>query len=90
MKYVKNKYAITVLVFIIYSLFLDENDVFKIRENKSKLKELEEIERASIDHLEATYNTLEKLKQIENVEHYARSKKFFKKDNEDIFVISYE
>ncbi len=90
MKYVKNKYAITVLVFIIYSLFLDENDIFKIRENKSKLKELEEIERASIDHLEDTYNTLEKLKQIENVEHYARSKKFFKKDNEDIFVISYE
>jgi hypothetical protein len=90
MKYVKNKYAITVLVFIIYSLFLDENDIFKIRENKSKLRELEEIERASIDHLEDTYNTLEKLKQIENVEHYARSKKFFKKDNEDIFVISYE
>ena len=90
MKYVKNKYAITVLVFIIYSLFLDENDIFKIRENKSKLKELEEIERASIDHLEDTYSTLEKLKQIENVEHYARSKKFFKKDNEDIFVISYE
>ena len=31
-----------------------------------------------------------KLNQINYLESYARSKKFFKKDNEEIFVISYK
>ena len=90
MTYIKNKYIITVLIFIAYSLFLDENDIFKINENRLKLAELEEIEKSNQIHLDETLHTLENLKQIDNIEHFARSKKFFKKDDEEIFVLSFE
>lgn len=34
--------------------------------------------------------TLDKLKYLSEVERFAREKKFFKKDDEDVFVIFYE
>ncbi len=40
--------------------------------------------------LNDTKNTYLKLNKLNYLESYARSEKFFKKDNEEIFVISYE
>ena len=88
--YLKNKYGLTLFVFLIYVLFLDDLDVFSIISQKQKLNKLE-IQRDDMkNQLISTRSTLRKLNKINYLEAYARSEKFFKKENEEIFVISYK
>ncbi|MBC9811944.1 hypothetical protein H9Y05_05580 [Crocinitomicaceae bacterium CZZ-1] len=89
-KYFRNKYAVAIGLFVIYTLFLDDVDVFTVIRQNSKLSELEEQKVITQQQLEETRETLKKLESIGGLERYAREKKLFKKDDEDIFVISYE
>jgi cell division protein FtsB len=88
--FVKNKYFITSLAFAIYFLFLDDLDIITIINQKGKLSKLESQRNLLAEDLKETKNTLRKLKNLNYLESYARSQKFFKKDDEDIFVITYE
>lgn len=88
--YLKNKYILTITVFVLYGLFLDDVDVFTIVRQKSKLNQLEAQKEMVQEQLAQTRSTYKKLKYPSEVERYAREKKLFKKDNEDVFVISYE
>jgi cell division protein FtsB len=84
----KNRFAITGIIFIIWLLFFDRNDLisqYKISRELTKLEEekkffLEEIKKdqEKLSELRTNYKTLEK---------FAREKYLMKKDNEDIFVI---
>lgn len=56
----------------------------------SQLKELEKDTAEIQAELNKTLSTLEKLKYRSEVERFARENKYFKKDNEDVFVIFYE
>jgi hypothetical protein len=40
--------------------------------------------------LSETKNILSKIENLDNLEAYAREKKYFKKDDEEIFVITYK
>jgi cell division protein DivIC len=89
-KYIKNKYGLTIFIFLIYVLFLDDLDIFSIISQKQKLNKLE-IQRDEMkNQLTSNRSTLRKLNKINYLEAYARSEKFFKKENEEIFVISYK
>ena len=89
-KYLKNKYGLTLFVFFIYVLFLDDLDIFSIISQKQKLNKLE-IQRDDMKtQLISTRLTLRKLNKINYLESYARSQKFFKKDEEEIFIITYK
>ncbi len=88
--YLKNKYGLTLFVFLIYVLFLDDLDVFSIISQKQKLNKLEIQINDMRNQLISTRFTLRKLNKINYLEAYARSEKFFKKENEEIFVISYK
>lgn len=88
--YLKNKYIITIIVFVFYGLFLDDIDIFTIVRQKSRLNQLETQKEMVQEQLAQTRSTYKKLKYPSEVERYAREKKLFKKDNEDVFVISYE
>jgi len=88
--HLKNKYIVTIIVFVLYGLFLDDIDVFTIIRQKSKLSQLESQKKEVSRQLIETRSTLKKLKYPSEVERYAREKKLFKKDDEDVFVISYE
>lgn len=88
--YFKNKYILAISVFVVYSLFLDDVDIFTVIRQNIKLSELEsQKQQVQSDYIQ-TKSTLEKLKYTSGLEKYAREKKFFKKDDEDVFVISYE
>lgn len=89
-KWVKNKFLVTTIVFFLYALFLDDWDVFQLIKQNIKLTELNEQRMKTKKELDRTINTLNKLKTPNGIEAFAREEKFFKKDNEDIFVISYE
>ncbi len=75
---------------MIYALFLDDTDIFTIVNHNSKLRKLEQAKEETSEKLESTTQLLKKLKYEDALESYAREKKLFKLDNEDIFMISYE
>ena len=87
LRYLKNKFLLTTSIFFVFTLFLDEQDIFSIFSQRQKLNKLslkkEEIKSKLIE----TRNTLNQLNKISEIERYAREKKYFKKDNEDLFVI---
>ena len=63
-KYLKNKYGLTLFVFLIYVLFLDDLDIFSIISQKQKLNKLE-IQRDDMkNQLISTTSTLRKLNKI--------------------------
>ena len=88
--FMKNKYVFTAVLFLLYALFLDDVDIFSIVRYNNKLAQLEKSKGKVELQLEETKVTLEELKNISGKERYARERKFFKKDYEDIFVITYE
>jgi hypothetical protein len=75
------------VIFAVYTLFLDENDIFTLLNQRSKLRELNVKKVEMSAQLQEVQYTLSKLKYKSEVERFARENKFFKKDNEAIFVI---
>ncbi len=73
-----------------YIFFIDSHDVFFISNQKNKLKELQTRNNKMKKQLSETKNVLKKIKNLDYLEAYAREKKFFKKDEEEIFVITYK
>ncbi|MFA7273810.1 MAG: hypothetical protein WC044_08070 [Crocinitomicaceae bacterium] len=88
--YLKNKFIFTGILFLLYALFLDDMDVFSMVRHTRKLNQIEASREEVKAKLADTEKTLEELKTLSGKERYARENKFFKKDNEDIFVITYE
>lgn len=74
-------------MFFVYSMFLDENDIFTMITNTNKLSQLETKKVELNEELKTTTETLKKLKSNSEVERFAREKKYFKMDDEDVFVI---
>jgi cell division protein DivIC len=89
-KYIRNKYFIATCIFLIYSLFLDDIDLFTIIDQKQKLSKLGATHSELQSKLNETKISLSKINNRSELEHYAREVKLFKKENEEIFVISYE
>jgi len=86
-KFLKNKFTITTSIFLIYVLFLDDNDIFTVYSNINKRNSLSAQNKEVKLKLEQNRTALQHLNQTYYLEHYARSKKFFKASDEDIFVI---
>lgn len=88
-KYIlKNKYYLTSILFLIWMLFLDRNDIItQVRHmvslrgiNQDKEYYREEIEKINKDLRELTSNK-------EQLEKFARENYLMKKEGEDIFII---
>ena len=86
----RNKFLLAITIFFVYALFLDENDIFTIISQSNKLSSLKAETNEMNQNLKETQRILNRLKYSAEVEKYAREKKLFKKDDEDIFVIFYE
>lgn len=69
---------------------MDDIDLFSMISHSNKLRRLEASKTEVSEKLRKTKRILRQLHYSSEVERYAREEKFFKKDNEDIFVISYE
>jgi cell division protein DivIC len=85
--YFKNKYLLTFTLFTLYALFLDDEDMFTLISQNSKLNKIKADQELIDQKLIKTTTTLKKLNYISELERYAREEKLFKKDNEDIFII---
>ncbi|WP_299204115.1 septum formation initiator family protein [Brumimicrobium sp.] len=90
LKVFKNKYILTFTIFVLYTLFLDDVDIFNVVRQKVKLNKLEQEKVDLLEKFTETKLTLEQLDDNEALERFAREQKLFKRDNEDIFVIVQE
>ena len=84
----RNKYFIVGFLFIIWIVFLDENNLVLLNQQQSKLEKNQEI----IDSLENEISEMEdKLERLNNdqkeLEKFARENFLMKKENEDIIII---
>ncbi len=89
-KYFKNKYLVTFLVFFFYGMFLDDNDIFDIIKDQITLSKLNEEKEIIDKKLNKTKLILKRLRYNSELEKYARENKLFKRENEDIFIITYK
>ncbi|MCC5924687.1 MAG: hypothetical protein JJT77_12960 [Crocinitomicaceae bacterium] len=87
LKYFKNKYILTGSLFLFYMLFLEEVDIFAITRQRIKYNSLKQEKEDASQKLFETQEMLEQLNQLSAIERFAREVKFFKKDDEDIFII---
>lgn len=90
LKYFRNKYLLTFTLFTLYALFLDDEDMFTLISQNSKLNKIEADQVLIDQKLEKTTRVLKQLNYTSELERYAREEKLFKKDDEDIFIISNE
>jgi hypothetical protein len=65
-------------------------DIFSIIGQNQKLNRLRKSKVEVEIELKKAQNTVKKLRYPSALETFAREKKLFKRDNEDIFVVSYE
>jgi cell division protein FtsB len=86
--YVKNKFILTILIFIIWLLFVDHNNLIDRAQELRRLRQLESDKTYYIERIDKDSKRLEQLKtNNKNLEKFAREQYLMKKDDEDIFVI---
>lgn len=86
--WLKNKYGLTLLVFLVWLTFFDHNDLFVQMERRSELRELEKGQAYYTEQIELMRRELKTLNENPaSLEKAAREKYFMKKDHEDIFLI---
>jgi cell division protein DivIC len=86
--YVKNKFILTILIFIVWLLFFDRNNLIDRVQEMNHLRQLEKDKKYYIERIDNDSKRLEQLRtNNKNLEKFAREQYLMKKDNEDIFVI---
>ncbi len=90
-KIFRNKYILTLIVFIVWLLVFDRNNLI---DRRKYLKALDEMEEQKAYYIEKIRNDSTRLYELrtdaENLEKFAREQYLMKKDNEEIFVITDE
>lgn len=82
------KYPVTIVFFIVWMLFFDSNSVVFMYKQYKELQGLtaqEEFLKTEIDEMKEQKEEL--FSSDEKLEKYAREHYYFKKDNEDIYVL---
>ena len=86
-----NKYLITGISFAIWMLFFDRNDLSLQLKRVNELHKLQESEKVMDNQIADTKHELKLLKtNPETLEKYAREKFMMKKDNEDLYIITFD
>ncbi len=88
LKFIKNKYLLAALAFIVWMAFFDPKDIASTYERTKRLNELKQNEKHLNDDIKQTKNELSLLKSnAETIETYARENFYMKKDNEELFIV---
>lgn len=88
LSYLKNKYVLSVLVFLMLIFFYDRNDIFVQLDRANKLETLHKSKDFYQHEIDKTNKELTSLEQSPAaLEKYAREHFFMKKDNEEVFIV---
>lgn len=83
-------YLIISIAFLIWMTFLDSNSLLIHDELNQEIKKLKNRKDALTNEINKDQKLIEKLQNIDSLEHYGRENYNLKKDNEDIFIVEYE
>jgi cell division protein DivIC len=89
--FLKSKFFIISVLFIIWMLFLDNYCYFNAQKDLNT--ELEALENQKKYYKTEIYNDQKNIKELKDpaqIERYAREKYYMKKDGEDVYVIEFE
>ena len=84
------KYLLILIAFLIWMTFLDTNSLLIHAELNREIKKLKNKRNALNEEIFRDKSLIEKLNNLDSLEHYAREKYNLKKDNEDIFIIEFK
>ena len=85
--YIRNKYAITLIIFAVWMLFFDQHNVINQVELRAELYQLESDKDYYVEEIAQIKEDLDELlSDDEKLEKFAREKYFMKKADEDIFI----
>lgn len=88
---ISNKYLIMGIFFAIWMMFFDRNDIPLQIKRMHELHKLQDAEKNTALRITNTQKELELLKtNPETLEKYAREKYMMKKDNEDLYIITFD
>jgi len=85
-----NKYMLILVLFLVWMVFFDTNSYFIHKELNDDVNALEESKEFYKEEIENDKAFIEKMKDSDEVEKYAREKYYLKKENEDIYIIEHE
>jgi cell division protein FtsB len=87
-KALRNKYILTALLFFVWLLFFDQNNLAERRKTGNEFNQLNEEKNYYEKKIEEDRKRITELKtDADNLEKFAREQYLMKKDNEDIFII---
>lgn len=88
--YIKNRYFISTAIAVVYILVLHNTDIYTLIKRQNKVAQLESEINRQKEEIEKMRENLQGLDNIRSLEKYARENYLFKKDDEEIFVFSFE
>ncbi len=87
-KLLRNKYILSILIFLIWLVFFDRNNLIERYKELQKLHQLNKDKSYFNERIEDNKEKINELKtDASNLEKFAREQFLMKKPNEDIFVI---
>lgn len=86
-KILKNKYVIASLLFIAWMTFFDNNDLFRHLRHQRILNELNRDKRELTVRIDEVKRQMTELQSHDLLEKFAREQYYFKKENEEVFVV---
>ncbi len=89
-KFTTNRYVIILAVFIVWMLFFDENSMLNHREFNKEINKLKSEQDYLNNEIEQDKELIDKLKDKEELEKFAREEYHMKKENEEIYLIEYD
>ena len=86
--WLKNKYFLTGLFFVVWMLFFDPKDIVSDIDRRDKLSDLQNSKQHLVQLITDSKLELDLLKNnAQSIETYAREKYMMKRDNEDLFIV---
>jgi cell division protein FtsB len=90
-KTLRNKYVLTAIIFLVWLLLFDQNNLTERRKSSREYNQLLQERDYYMKKIEEDKKRINELKtDNENLEKFAREQYLMKQDNEDIFIIEEE
>ena len=86
----KNGFIITLVLFSVWMLFIDNNSWFIHHELNNEIESLEDEKEYYQKEIEKDNKAIKKLSTKNGLEKFAREEYYMKRENEEIFIIEYE
>jgi cell division protein DivIC len=89
-KFITNRYVIILSIFIVWMVFFDENSLLNHHEFNKEIEKLDNEKKYYESQINEDKELINKLKDKEQLEKFAREEYNMKKENEDIYIIEYD